>query len=166
MRATLVLAGLAVIFTCAIAASVSAQRVTTDQQPADTLVVLRRGACEHRCPVYNVVIFSDGSVVFDGRAYVRRPGLTKGTISMDSLRQLLTAADELRFFDLPSIVSGSAGDACSSLRSDGPQVVVAISRDSKSKTIRHDHRCVSETSDRLTKFEDSIDQAAGTARFR
>ena len=147
------------------------RRPTSQHERAavDTLVVVRRGACEHRCPVYNLVIFSDGSFLFDGRAYVRRLGVTKGSIPLEALAELSEAATRLRFFDLPAavgIATGGGDPACTSIRSDRPQVVVSISTGGQSHTVRHDQRCVSETSERLTQFEDRIDQVVGTARFR
>jgi len=146
----------------------ASQAVKTNEQPADTLIVLRRGACEHRCPVYNVVIFADGSVIFDGRYNVRRPGVTKSSISLESIGQLLSEAVALRFFDLrESYGLGAApGNGCDSLQSDAPEVIVTVSSGGKSKTVRHHHRCVGAESERLKQFENSIDGAVNTARWR
>jgi Domain of unknown function (DUF6438) len=68
----------------------AAQTLKTNE--LDTLIVLQRGACERRCAVYKVIIFADGSVVFDGRSYVRRPGLAKTKHQPGDIGQLIDEA--------------------------------------------------------------------------
>jgi hypothetical protein len=140
------------------------QTVKTDEQPADTLIVLERGACEHRCAVYNVIIFADGSAIFDGRHYVRRPGVVRTRISLEALGKLLDEAAALRFFDLKDRYAPGM-NGCDSMKSDAPSAVISISSGGKSKTVVHYHGCGGSESDRLIQFEASIDKAVNTVRW-
>lgn len=45
---------------------------------ADTFIVLQTGACERRCPVYRLIIFDDGTLIWYGQAYVKRLGVAAG----------------------------------------------------------------------------------------
>ena len=144
----------------------SSQTLKTNELAADTLIVLQRGACEHRCAVYKVIIFADGSVIFDGRHYVRRPGLVKASLSLESLRQLLDEAAVLRFFDLKDRYGGDIdATGCDSVQSDAPSAIVSISSGGRSKTILHHHGCVGAESQHLKQFEETIDKAVNTAKW-
>jgi len=115
-----------------------------------------------------VVIFADGSAIFDGRSYVRKPGLTKTTVRLELVGQLLGEADALRFFEGPPSIGydepGAGG--CASIQSDAPEVIVSVISGGKSKTVRHHHRCTGIESERLTQFEDSIDRAIDSKKWR
>jgi uncharacterized protein DUF6438 len=141
------------------------QTVTSNELPADTLIVLQRGACEHRCAVYKVIIFADGSAIFDGRHYVRRPGVIRTSISLEALRELLDDAAALRFFDLKDRYAPGTANGCDSVKSDAPTAIVSISSDGKSKTVVHHHGCAGAESERLMQFEEKIDGAVKTARW-
>jgi len=142
----------------------AAERIKTNELPPDTLIVLQRGACEHRCAVYNVIIFADGSAVFDGRHYVRQPEVIKTRISLESLGDLLAAAGAARFFDLRDrYVPGAPG--CESSRSDAPRTIVAVSSGGRAKTIQHYHGCSGPELEQLSQFEEKIDKAVHTKRW-
>ena len=141
------------------------QTVKTDELPPDTLIVLQRGACEHRCAVYNVIIFADGSVIFDGRHYVRQAGLVKSTITREALHQLLGEFTAAHFFDLKERYGYGTDEGCDSIKSDAPSAIVSITSGGKAKTVLHHHRCVAADSDLLKRLEDKIDQAVNTAKW-
>ena len=156
----------AAVLSCAVPASAHAEPVlSTNELSRDTLIVLQRGACERRCAVYNVIVFADGSVIFDGRHYVRRPGLAKTTIRREAVRQLLDEAASLGFFELkPRYGYGDAVD-CETMRSDAPTAVVSISSGGMAKTIVHNQGCAGPASDRLKQFEEKIDKAVNSTRW-
>jgi hypothetical protein len=142
-----------------------AQTLQTDELPADTLIVMQRGACEHRCAVYNVIIFADGSVIFDGRAYVRRAGMMRTNISRGAVRNLLDTARTIRFFDLKKRYTPGGADGCTSVRSDAPTAILSVSSAGRSNTVVHYHGCSGEDSTQLTQFEDKIDAAVNSGRW-
>jgi hypothetical protein len=157
---------LARVIACAVL-SMSAgrgQTVKTDELPADTLIVLQRGACEHRCPVYKVAIFSDGSAIFDGRSYVRRAETVRTRLALDAIGKLLGEAKAAGFFDLADrYLPDAAG--CETPKSDAPTAILSISAGGKAKTIVHYRGCGGPDSARLTQLEDHIDLAVNSARW-
>jgi len=138
--------------------------LSTNELPAGTLIVLQRGACERRCAVYNIIVFADGSVILDGRHFVRRPGLTKTTIHRETVRQLLDEAAALGFFELKPRYGYDTAD-CEQIRSDAPAAVVSVSSGGIARTIVHNQGCAGPASDRLKQFEDKIDKAVNSARW-
>ena len=150
---------------CSAVQAWSAPALKTNELPADTLIVLQRGACEHRCAVYKVIIFADGSVIFEGRSYVRRSGLVRSNISLETLRRLLDEAAALRFFDLKERYGDGSAVGCDTIRSDAPTAVVSISSAGTSKTVVHYLGCVGAESERLRQFEEKIDKTVNAARW-
>lgn len=142
-----------------------AWQVQSDELPADTLIVLQRGACERRCAVYNVIIFSDGSVIFDGRHYVRQTGVVKSSINRDILAGLLHDANETHFFDLKDRYGYGSTTGCDSMRSDAPTAILTIASAGRSKTVLHHHGCVNADAGRLKELEDKIDKAVNAVRW-
>ena len=49
--------------------------------PNDTKIMLERWGCFGTCPVYKLSISGDGSVVYQGKAYVSSRGVHKGRVS-------------------------------------------------------------------------------------
>jgi len=137
-------------------------QVISDEQPRDSLIVLQMGACERRCPVYRLVLFADGSTLFDGRYYVRVPGPFRSKVSLDSLGKLMGQAEAIRFFELKD--SYQPGGDCESPKSDGPAATLTISLRGRAKTILHFRGCAGREADQLTKLEDAIVEASGVAK--
>jgi|SRR5579884_1128658 len=144
------------------ATALAGQAVKTDELPADTLIVLQRGACEHRCSVYNVVIFADGSVIFDGRYYVRRTGVIRTRITREALRGLLDAAAAAHFFDMKQSYAPGSGSGCEQPTSDAPTAILTIGSGGRLKTVVHYLGCRGAESERLSQLEVKIDQATHT----
>ena len=150
----------------AVPGPVTQATLRTDEQPADTLIVLQLGACERHCPVYRLAIFADGSTLFEGRYYVRRAGVVRGRISLESLAQLLAEADALQFFKLKDrYVPGDPGSDCAAAKSDGPTAVLTISARGRAKTVQHYRGCAGTDPERLTKFENGIAEAANVTKW-
>jgi hypothetical protein len=143
----------------------SGQVVTLNESPPGTLIVLERGACEQRCAVYRVVIFSDGIVIYEGQHFVRRSGLVKGGISPQVLARLLNDLETGGFFHLEDNYGYGNKDHCTSLDSGEPTAILTASTHGRSKTVLHNHGCAGTDSKRLTELEDKVDQAVGTAKW-
>lgn len=153
-----------ILFLLVVSGVCRAQTVKSDALPQDTILVMQRGACEMRCAVYNIVVFADGSAIFDARHYVRRPGLFKTTIPREDLKRLLDQASGLGFFDLKEPLVRE-NKACEAARSDAPTAILSISSNGKSNTLVHDRACGSALSKRLIDFENSIDKVLNTAKW-
>jgi hypothetical protein len=137
----------------------------TPAPPPDTLITLQRGACEKRCAVYRLVIFADGTVIYEGRFNVRRTGLIKSGVPPEALIKLVQNLEAAGLYDLEANYGYGNRDHCASWNSDGPAAIVSLASGGRSKTVLHDHRCISPVSQRLSEMEDWIDQAVGVAKW-
>ena len=141
------------------------QVVKLNESPPDELVVLQRGACEQRCAVYRIVIFADGTVIYQGQYFVRHPGLLKGGVSAEVLKKLISDLETGGFFQLEDNYGYGNKDHCDSVEPGEPTAILSVSADGRSKTILHNHGCVGEASKRLTELEDKVDRAVGTSKW-
>jgi hypothetical protein len=132
--------------------------------PEDTVIVLQRHGCEDECPVYRVVIFDNGDVVWDGEARVRRLGVVLAHITRDQVRMILDAFNSLDYFSLDNIY-GAGGKGCVSTTRWLSMVATALSEGGRAKTLSHHSGCSGEVSSRLSAVEDLIDQVVNTGRW-
>ena len=156
--------GIIFALTCANATLSPGQTVKTNEPAPDTLITLQRGACEDRCAVYRLVIFADGTVIYEGRHFVRQTGLIKSGISPAVLSKLITDLETGGFFQLENDYGYGNTARCDSI-SDGPVAILSVSNQGRSKTVLHHHRCVGAAPNRLTELEDKVDRAAGAVKW-
>jgi hypothetical protein len=131
----------------------------------DTLISLQRGACEARCAVYRLVIFADGTVIYDGQYFVRRAGLVRSGVSPEALAKLLKELESGGFFEMETNYGYGGTDHCDKIDGDGPGAILSVSSGGRSKTVLHNHRCVGAAADRLTGLEDKVDRAVGATKW-
>jgi hypothetical protein len=148
------------LFSCRTTALLSPQQPIPD----DTLISLKRSVCYGSCPDYTVTISSDGTVIFEGRKFVKMAGIHKGSISRDIVRQLIAEFDKENFFSLNDSYR-SAKDGCPEEWTDAPTVVTSIKIDGRFKSIDHYHGCEQDQGNSiypkgLTNLENAIDKLA------
>jgi hypothetical protein len=157
------------LMTCVLALTVagpSQGQVSRTKEPSpDTLITLQRGACENRCAVYRLVIFADGTVIYEGRHFVRRAGLIKSGISPEVLNKLIADLEAGGIFQLDDNYGYGNNNGCESIDPDGPMAILSVSNQGRSKTVLHHHRCVGPVPDRITEMEDRVDRAAGVVKW-
>ncbi len=136
-----------------------------DPVPANTVITLQRGACEKRCAVYKVILFADGTVIYDGQHYVRKVGIVRDKVEVENIRKLIEEFRAAGFFDLADQYGYTSEAGCSSMLSDGPVAMTSIVSGAKSKSVIHNHRCVGPVPAQLTRLESSIDKLANTVRW-
>jgi len=158
---------LGVIFalTCASATLSLGQAVKSNEPAPDTLITLQRGACEMRCAVYRLVIFADGTVIYEGRHFVRRTGMIRSGISPEVLSKLINDLEAGGFFELEANYGYGNADRCESTDADGPAAILSVSNKGRSKTVLHHHRCVGPVPNRVTELKDKVDRAVGTVKW-
>lgn len=143
------------------------RRLTSNQAPPDTVILLQREACERRCSVYRLVIFDDGTVVWQGIAYVQRMGVALGSIDTRLVKELVADAKAMNFFSLKNgygvvreyDVSPDfevSDEKCISGQPDAPLAMLTISTGGLSKAVINDRTCKGGTYDKLTALEDKI----------
>jgi Domain of unknown function (DUF6438) len=131
----------------------------------DTVISLHRGNCEiQECPVYRVLIFGDGDVIWQGRARVAKRGVALSWIEHDQILTLIQDFESIDFFHLENIY-GFRGSGCQSTTPAMPMAVISLSMAGLSKIIQHHDGCVGEVSRKLAALEGSIDQAVNVARW-
>lgn len=143
----------------------SGQAVKANESAPDTLIVLQRGACEQRCAVYRIVIFADGTVIYEGRHFVRHSGLVKSGISPKVLAELVSDLEASGFFQLEDNYGYGNKDHCESLDSGEPAAILTVASHGRSKTVLHNHGCTGAAPTRLTELEDKVDRAVGAVKW-
>lgn len=151
--------------TCANAALLLGQAVNTNPSAPDTLITLQRGACEQRCAVYRLMIFADGTVIYDGQYFVRRTGLIRSGISPEVLSRLLRDLETGGFFRMENNYGYGNTERCKSIDPGGPMAILSVSNQGRSKTVLHNHSCLGPVPSRLTELEDKVDRAVGTVKW-
>jgi uncharacterized protein DUF6438 len=157
--------GILLVLTLATAASSFGQTVKGSEPSADTLIVLQRGACEQRCAVYRVAIFADGTLIYQGRHFVRQSGLIKSVIPVEVLNNLIHDFEAAGFFQLEDNYGYASKEHCESIDAGEPTAILTFSNQGRSKTVLHNHGCVGRGTKQLTELEDKVDHAVGTIKW-
>ena len=157
-RSFMTLCALPVVVTTSLAADPEAV-------PPNTVITLQRGGCEKRCAVYKIIVFADGTLIYDGQYYVRRNGLVLDKVDVAAVRKLIEDFQAINYFNLEDQYGYRGEEGCSSVLSDAPVAMTSIVMGGKSKAIMHHHRCVGPISGQLTQLEDKIDKLANTVRW-
>lgn len=130
----------------------------------DAQVTLTRGACERRCPVYDVTVGGDGSVVFAGRHFVRRAGRATRRIPAAEAAALLRRFAGEDFAAAPERVA-PGGAECGQTRTDGQLVTLTFRGGASERRVTLDTRCLSPAADRLRDLADAVDATARSRAF-
>ena len=96
----------------------------------EVVITLERTACFGVCPVYKLIIYGDGRVVYEGIRFVRIEGTRTTTISEDKIKQLIAEFQKIDYFSLKD--SYEERNA-----TDMPSAFTSLTVDGKTKTVRH-----------------------------
>jgi hypothetical protein len=143
-------------------AGYSDRTVIPQDIPRDLKITLERTECFGFCPVYKLTITADGSVVFEGRRFVKQEGVTISSVSPERLKQLMAEFDRVNFFSLEDDYS----EIRLSCPTDQPSAITSIRINGKSKTINHYLGCLEPKVPKgLTELENKIDEIVNTAQW-
>jgi Domain of unknown function (DUF6438) len=147
-------------------ASYSGQAAITQNIPQDLMITLERAGDGWISPQYKLTITADGSVVFEGRRFVKQEGATiKSAVSQERLKQLIAEFDRVKFFSLKDDYWMDRS-VCDEVYSDQESVYTSIRINGKSKMIRHYHGCRGpKAPKKLTELENKIDEIVNTAQW-
>jgi hypothetical protein len=150
----------------AVASSWSADLpVVGDWAPPDTVITMVRGGCEKRCPVYRVVVFADGTVIVEGRYYLRKPVLARSEIPAGEVKKLVDRFLSIDYLHLRDDYRIN-GKGCSSVTAgDSRNVTTTLVTGGQGKSIIHRDTCLGEVPRQLTELERAIDQTVHTDRW-
>jgi len=123
-----------------------------------TVVRLERSECYGTCPAYSVEIHGDGSIDYEGNAYVANKGRQRAQIAPDALVALAARFDKAGFFRL------DWADPCDAVATDNPTATLTFTTGLRTRTIAdyHGNGCMPKV---LRDLEDEVDRVAGTARW-
>ena len=143
-------------------AGYSDRAVIPQDIPKDLKITLERTECFGFCPAYKLTIIADGSVVFEGRRFVKQEGVTISSVSPERLKQLMAEFDRVNFFSLEDDYS----EIRLSCPTDQPSAITSIRINGKSKTINHYLGCLEPKVPKgLTELENKIDEVVNTAQW-
>jgi Domain of unknown function (DUF6438) len=130
-------------------------------QAADTkgtVVKLERTECYGTCPAYSVEIHGDGSVEYEGKAYVGKKGKQRAQIAPAALVALAARFEKAGFFHL------DWADPCDLVATDHPTAKLTFTTGLRTRTIEdyHGNGCMPKV---LRELEDEVDRVGGTARW-
>jgi hypothetical protein len=128
-------------------------------EPTDmnnVVITLQRSGCLGSCPVYNVTIYGNGTVMYEGKENVNVSGAQRSNISEEDVRQLLSEFRNIDYF------SFNETEIASHIVYDVPIVTSSLSVNGKTKTIQH-----YETTEpkQLTALEDTIDEMVNSSQW-
>ncbi|MFC1910581.1 DUF6438 domain-containing protein [Chloroflexota bacterium] len=133
------------------------QSTPTSAELKDVIITLERTACKGTCPVYKLTIYGSGTVVYEGKDYVKTTGNKESGISVDKIEQILSEFKNIDYFSLhDSYVQRVITDA--------PSVITSIKVGGETKTIIHYHGDLN-APDALEALEDKIDEIVNSDQW-
>jgi len=128
------------------------------------VITLERTTCFGTCPAYKVSIFADGSVLYEGRDFVKTKGDAHGQITKEELQQLVREFEKIDYLKLDDEYSD--GKNCPEFWTDYPSAITSLSQDDKTKRVVHYYGCHGlPVLDQLTTLENKIDEVVKTKRW-
>ncbi|MBW4658399.1 MAG: hypothetical protein KME15_06975 [Drouetiella hepatica Uher 2000/2452] len=128
---------------------------------ADAVITLERTACFGTCPVYQLTVYGDGRVVYEGTAFVAVIGKRTAQISPEQVQQLVTAFETANFFSLENQYVAEATDL--------PGAWTSISSNGQSKRVwrygSSDRPELNNAPRSLTELENQIDQIVNSQQW-
>ncbi len=150
---------------CFLTSALSIAYAQDSRPPRDTVIVMQAGACERRCPVFKLIIFGDGTVLFQGEAFLKTRGIKKTSIPLERVKQLVDAFQAVDYFQLTDDY-GYKGPLCRPFQEgDGPVAMISFVSGGKGKSINHHHDCQGSVPEQLRKLEDEIVKIANAKKW-
>ena len=129
---------------------------TASPVPDESFVSLNRTGCFGKCPIYQVTVYASGRVEYAGKGHVCELGPRTALIDSRLAAKLISDLKTAGYFE----IDWKPGP----LRTDFPTILTRLSTAGNTRTISDDHG--DEGVPRvLRRFEDTIDEVAGTDRW-
>lgn len=90
-------------------------------------ITLERTPCYGTCPVYSIIIHGDGTVIYEGKQFVRIEGTRVYTIPKENVEELVGMFYEINYFSLNDRYDASVTDL--------PTVITSIKVGNETKTV-------------------------------
>ena len=145
---------------CLVLAASIAQADSSVPQPGSAsalLASLERTACYGRCPIYTVTVLRDGTVLWEGRRFVKVTGKATAKLPAATVTALADAFKKAGFFAFADRYERYD-------ITDHPSALTSYSDGTRNKTVHHYHGDQSAPA-ALDELERRIDELVGTARW-
>ena len=140
-----------------IAVGCARTRTPTPSNFDEVVITLERTVCFGACPEYRLTVYGNGTVVYEGKRFVRLEGKRTTAISEEKIRQLLSEFNKIDYLSL--------NDSYEELMAtDMPSAYTSLTADGKIKTIRHYHGDFSAPKE-LIELEDKIDEIVNSNQW-
>lgn len=124
---------------------------------AHVRITLARTVCYGRCPVYDLSISGDGTVVYNGGGYVQTRGRQEAHISQAQVQELLAFFEKVGYFALnPEYTDYQITDL--------PYVTTSLTLGDQDYMVRH-YRGDRSAPEKLSLLEARIDEIVNTAQW-
>ena len=123
----------------------------------ELIITLERTACLGECPIYTLTIHGDGTVVYEGKDFVKTKGREESIISKEKIEELILEFNRADYFSLKdNYVEHTMTDAHS--------VITSITINGKVKIIEHYHGDLS-APEALFLMENKIDEIVNSDQW-
>ncbi len=156
MKKCLLVATIMVAVTLNIAGCARTQTPIPDNLD-DVVITLERTVCFGVCPEYRLTIYGNGTVIYEGKRFVKIEGKRTASISEDKIRQLLSEFKRVDYFSLD--------DSYEELTAtDMPSAFTSLTVGGRTKAVRHYHGDFG-APEELTALEDRIDEIVNSDQW-
>lgn len=136
--------------------------------PADVFT-METTPCFGTCPVYEVNVFSDGEVIFKGKAHTAFEGIYRLPRDPEMFQTIKQLLDEARFHDFRDVYGWNQGgdeNPCKEGWTDYPSTLLSLQFANTYKTVFHYHGCKGfEREGELKSLEESLFELIGLKNY-
>ena len=119
----------------------------------NVVITLERTVCFGSCPDYSLIVYGNGTLIYEGRNFVEVTGLQSSNISQEHVQELVRAFYAIGYFSLQDEYSAPVTDL--------PTTSTSISIDGRYKQVVN----YSGAPEQLIELENMIDDVAKSKRW-
>jgi hypothetical protein len=126
------------------------------------LLAMERTECQGWCPAYSVQVFADGTLIYEGKRFVRTLGTVTKRVSPKVVQAVRSKILQHRLTTMPTTCCDCM------VYTDAPWTVLRFDLgDARKGQLRHDQSCDDDRREarEVTKLQDEIDVILNTAKL-
>ena len=81
-----------------------------EYQPKKSFISLQKKSCYGKCPIYEIEIFENGSLIFNGKKNVEKIGVYNSKLTKEDMSKILNKAKHIKFQKLQNEYIESLND--------------------------------------------------------
>ncbi len=138
----------------------------------DVVITLERTVCLGPCPSYRLAVYGDGTVIYEGREYVKKRKRIISKISKEKVAELIQAFEKIDHLNYPN--GKELYKNCEVYATDNPTVITSLRINDRYKRIEYYHGYYRLDGEELTlpselkvlrDLEDKIDLIVNTKQW-